>query len=450
MTVSFATPAPSSPSPEALVGGTDLNIACGPSDLTKVRAISRGAHSLVWLVMLRGEGGGGRYFALKTYSKERITKVGEAKHVLREKTALRALQPHPFVVSLYATFQDSKTVYFLLSLGLGGDLRGLLVRHQRRQQPMVEATAAFHAGVLTMVLGHLHARGFAYRDLKPENVLIDSHGYALLCDFGTAVHLGDKGRALTVVGTWEYAAPEQLEERGSTMASDWWALGVLLLECLTNATPFPSGNEDDPMVVMRAIHNFGRAARIDGSGGDATSGSHAGGTGHGTHAHGSVSGGAGGGSAGHSGSGSSNDGCGDCGGSSSCITDGAEDPRLAPLSGAARRLVCALLQPDEQQRWGAASAEQLRGYSFFESLDWAALYERRLAAPFVPAILGEADTRNFLHCNLAEGALDREIGVPLDAGDCSSRSGSHDSDLNECEHRSKRRKECTDDFWDTF
>jgi len=391
--------------------------------------------------MLRGEGGGGRYFALKSYSKARLSKVGETAHVLREKKALCALQPHPFVVSLHATFQDSTTVYFLLSLGLGGDLRGELVRHQRRQQPMAEPSVAFHVGILVMVLGHLHSRGYAYRDLKPENVLIDSQGYALLCDFGTAVHLGQAGRSMTIVGTWEYAAPEQLEERGSTMASDWWALGVVLLESLSNKVPFPSGDEDDPLRVIRAIRDF---AHDGGNGGGHSSG--------GGSCSATAPAAAGGGQqASSSGSG----GCGDSrvssGGGGGGVSSGSDVD--TDLGKAARQLVRSLLQPDESARWAAASSEQLRGVPFFAGLDWEALAERRVAPPTVPALLGDADTRNFSHCSLAEGSLDEQVGLPLDAGALSStilsRAASHESDLDSLESRSKRHK-VMQDYWEGF
>ena len=77
-----------------------------------------------------------------------------------------------------------------------------------------------------------------------------------LCDFGTAVHVGSSGRALTRTGTWEYAAPEQLEGRGATMAADWWALGIVCFECLADGLPFPFAEGDttqSPAHVLQGI-----------------------------------------------------------------------------------------------------------------------------------------------------------------------------------------------------
>ena len=189
----------------------------GVGDTSAVRTINRGAFSTVTLVLDRVSG---RYCALKATRKADLLRVGAALSVVREKQALLALQPHPFVVQLFWTAQDADHLYMLLQLGLGGDLRGVLLR--RRQSSygpaLAEEHVRFYASVLVLVLEHLHAKGFVYRDLKPDNVLLDEVGYPLLCDFGTAVHVGSSGRALTTTGTWEYAAPEQLE--GSRWASN--------------------------------------------------------------------------------------------------------------------------------------------------------------------------------------------------------------------------------------
>ena len=327
---------------------------------------------MVWLVHHRSCDGG-RYFALKELSKARLKRASArvAEEVRREALALCMLQPHPFVVELHATFQDTDSLYLLLSLGLGGDLRGSLLRHQRRQTLMPEPTAAFYCAALVLVLEHIHGHGFAYRDLKPENVLIDSSGFPLVCDFGTAAHLGPDGRTMTTVGTWEYSAPEQLESRGCTMATDWWALGVVALECLSGSTPFPSGDQDDPLVVLRSINQFNAHVAA----------------GNNAQAGGKLREGAAGDK--------------DAAGASAC---------LGQLSGAATQLVCALLVSDEATRW--AAIPDIRGQSFFGSIDWEALRSRRLMPPAVPTVLGEADTRNFSHCNLDEpDAL--SVGAPL-------------------------------------
>jgi hypothetical protein len=93
-----------------------------------------------------------------------------------------------------------------------------------------------------------------------------------------------------------------------------------------------------------------------------------------------------------------------------------EDSRLANLSEPAKALICTLLQTNEHARWALARHDGLRSCRFFSSLDWAAMLARRVPAPVVPSLLGDADTRNFSHCSLAHVGLDEQVGVPLDAG----------------------------------
>lgn len=271
--------------------------------------------------------------------------------MLREKAALHTLQPHEYIASLLATFQDVRSLFLVLQLGLGGDLRGSILRERRRSivsgsGGMAEGSVCFYAAVLVLVLQHIHGRGLVYRDLKPENVLLDAEGQPLLCDFGTAVHLGEAGRSMSTLGTWEYAPPEMLRSLGVTCAADWWSLGVIVLECLLGDTPFPSGDDDSPAAVLSSISAF----------------------------------------------------------------DAQELP--TSLSPEAQALVGMLLQVDEQKRW--AASRRVREQSFFANTDWELLARREVAPPYRPILLGAADTRNFSHCSLDESDAKR-VGAPLSA-----------------------------------
>merc|ERR1740139_1085371 len=193
----FTTPAESLAAPTAGMSMEDevAEDAMGVGDTSAVRTINRGAFSTVTLVLERMSG---RYCALKATRKAGLLRAGAALSVVREKQALLALQPHPFVVQLFWTAQDTDYLYMLLQLGLGGDLRGVLLRRRRSSYgpALAEEQVRFYASVLVIVLEHLHSKGFVYRDLKPDNVLLDEQGYPLLCDFGTAVHVGSSGRRL--------------------------------------------------------------------------------------------------------------------------------------------------------------------------------------------------------------------------------------------------------------
>jgi protein kinase A len=107
--------------------------------------------------------------------------------------------------------------------------------------------ARFYAAEIVLVLEYLHEQqnGVAYRDLKPENLLLDGSGHIKLVDFGFAKRLGygngSTDRAMetyTLCGTPEYLAPEVIHNKGHTTAVDWWALGILIYEFLTGYPPF--------------------------------------------------------------------------------------------------------------------------------------------------------------------------------------------------------------------
>lgn len=123
-------------------------------------------------------------------------------------------------------------VYFVL----GGDLWSLLQKQKNRR--FDEKEARFICACVLEAFDHLHSKGIIYRDLKPENLLIDANGYIKLTDFGFAKQMTPRGKTFTFAGTPEYVGPEIVLNRGHDRAVDYWAFGCFVFEMLTGRTPY--------------------------------------------------------------------------------------------------------------------------------------------------------------------------------------------------------------------
>lgn len=179
-------------------------------------------------------------FALKILRKTEVIKLKQIDHVRHEREILADVAGHPFITRLIASFSDRDSLYMVLDYVPGGELFSYLRRHRR----FPEEWARFYAAEIVLVLEYLHEQqgGVAYRDLKPENLLLDAQGHVKLVDFGFAKRLGYKNdkpvETYTLCGTPEYLAPEVIQNKGHTTAVDWWALGILIYEFLTGYPPF--------------------------------------------------------------------------------------------------------------------------------------------------------------------------------------------------------------------
>jgi len=160
----------------------------------------------------------------------------------------------PFIIKLYKTFQDREFIYFMSEAVLGGALNEVASKRQalfHEDEPRGYNTA-FYVACLIAGLEHLHERCIVYRDLKPENVLIDELGYAKICDMGFARYV--LGETNTLCGTPEYMPPEQIDfPHWHSHSADWWSLGVLTYELLAGQTPWDDEGICDKRERLLAI-----------------------------------------------------------------------------------------------------------------------------------------------------------------------------------------------------
>lgn len=187
----------------------------------------------------------GYVFALKILSKNLVVKTKQVDHILAEKQILADVQ-HPFVVQYYSSFQDETYLYLLMEYVVGGEF----FTHLRNANRFPNNTARFYAAQVISAFDHLHKNNTIYRDLKPENLLIDKDGNLKITDFGFAKRIDPASKTWTLCGTPEYLAPEIILNKGHGKAVDWWALGILIYEMLVGYPPFFS---EDRMQLYQAI-----------------------------------------------------------------------------------------------------------------------------------------------------------------------------------------------------
>ncbi|KAK5656215.1 hypothetical protein OQA88_4976 [Cercophora sp. LCS_1] len=303
-------------------------------DFQRVRTLGTGTFARVCLV--RPSHGTdedrGKVYALKILRKTEVIKLKQIDHVRHERRILADVSGHPFITNFIASFSDHDFLYLLLDYIPGGELFTYLRKLRRFDEEM----ARFYAAEIVLVLEHLHENqgGIAYRDMKPENLLLDAEGHIKLVDFGFAKRLGNNNdehavETYTLCGTPEYLAPEVIHNKGHTTAVDWWALGILIYEFLTGYPPFWHQN---PIEIYKQI-----------------------------------------------------------------VEKPVIFPQDPPISDAAKDIIRQFCTVDRSRRLGNISggAARVKAHPFFAGINWDAIIQRRFKGPIIPPVRYPGDAQCF-------------------------------------------------------
>ena len=180
-------------------------------DFELLRTVGTGSFGRVHLVQSKHNS---RFYAIKVLKKAQVVKMKQVEHTNDERRMLAEVK-HPFLLTLWGTFQDCRSLYMVMDFVEGGELFSLLRKSGRFPNPV----AKFYAAEVTLALEYLHSRNIIYRDLKPENLLLDRHGHLKITDFGFAKRVPDK--TWTLCGTPDYLAPEVVSNKGYNKSVDW-------------------------------------------------------------------------------------------------------------------------------------------------------------------------------------------------------------------------------------
>jgi len=179
---------------------------------------------------------------MKVLNKKDIKERDEIEHTLAEKSVLSKVK-HPFLANLHFSFQSETSLYFIMDFINGGEV----FHHLSNEGCFSEERSKFYTAEILLGLEYLHKNGVVYRDLKPENLLLNYQGHVVITDFGLSKEglVSNEATTKTFCGTPEYLAPEIIKGEKYTKAVDWWSLGTLLYEMMNGLPPYyVDGNEE--------------------------------------------------------------------------------------------------------------------------------------------------------------------------------------------------------------
>lgn len=187
-------------------------------------------------------------FALKVIRKKFLKDHNQVETSRAEREILENMNC-PFIINLYGSFTDSKNLYFLLEYMPGGEL----FYHLYQDKRFPEEKAKFYMAQVCLALDYLHNHNVIYRDLKPDNILMDELGYVKLADFGLSRVMESGEKIFTLCGTQEYLAPEVIFESGYDYVSDWWSVGVVFFELMTGTVPHYDKNFEVMLMNIMSV-----------------------------------------------------------------------------------------------------------------------------------------------------------------------------------------------------
>ncbi|CAK8689328.1 unnamed protein product [Clavelina lepadiformis] len=239
VTSSSSRPPPQPPKPKPRMTKKVFEANFKNDNFRFLKVLGKGSFGKVMLAELKGHN---KFYAIKALKKEVVVEDDDIECTMVERRVLALSCEHPYLTHLFCTYQTKEHLFFVMEYLNGGDL----MFHIQASGRFTEQRARFYAAEITLGLEYLHGKGIVYRDLKLDNVLLDSDGHTKIADFGMCrEHTSEQNKASTFCGTPDYIAPEILKGQKYSFGVDWWSSGVLLYEMLLGQSPFHGEEEED-------------------------------------------------------------------------------------------------------------------------------------------------------------------------------------------------------------
>ena len=226
-----------------------LGIKLKNDDFDRLKLIGKGSFGEVFLVKLKSNN---KIYAMKILDKEKIKTYDQEEHTKSERDLMVKINC-PFIVDIKYAFQDKQNLYMVTEFMQGGEMFFHLFKEKRFKNEK----AKFYLVEIILAIEFLHKNKMMYRDLKPENVLLDKTGHIKITDFGLSKILSSENeKTYTICGTPQYLAPEILSSEGYDNAVDWWSLGCLMYKMLIGIDAFKFSKNHSLSPEMYEIEIF--------------------------------------------------------------------------------------------------------------------------------------------------------------------------------------------------
>ena len=224
-------------------------------DFKILKILGRGAFGKIYLVQHKQNK---LYYAMKSIKKEYLENEKEVNDILLQKKILQNLE-HPFLIGTIICFETDERIYFIMNLIQGESLFNYMIKNKSSPEEQVK----LYAAIIGLTIDYLHKNGITYRDIRPDDIIIEKDGYLKISDFKMNKLFKLNNNFVIIKETSEYLAPEQIKSNDNNPQSDWWSYGIIIYELLFGIPPFYNDNDNEiKELILKSELKFPKVSNV--------------------------------------------------------------------------------------------------------------------------------------------------------------------------------------------